>query len=42
MMTGPQNWRTAYPAFLAGMVVIGVISYFLLRRIDARGAARPE
>jgi len=42
MMTGPANWRTAYPAFLAGMVVIGIISYFLLRRIEARGEDRPE
>lgn len=40
MMTGPGNWRTAYPAFLAGMIVIGVISYFLLRRIEARGEDR--
>lgn len=39
---GPENWRTSYPAFLAGMVVISVISYFLLRRIEARGTDRPE
>lgn len=38
MMTGPGNWRIAYPAFLAGMAVIGVISYFILRWIDQRGA----
>ena len=42
MMTGPGNWRTAYPAFLAGMAVIGAISYFLLRRIEARGEAHPD
>jgi len=37
MMTGADNWRIAYPAFLVGMVVIGVISYFLLQRIERRG-----
>jgi len=42
MMTGPQNWRTAYPAFLGGMVVIGVISFFVLRWIESRGEEHPE
>jgi magnesium transporter len=37
MMTGPENWRIAYPAFLAGMGVIGVISYFILAWLDRRG-----
>jgi magnesium transporter len=36
MMTGPQNWRIAYPAFMAAMVAIGVASYHLLRWLDAR------
>ena len=42
MMTGPENWRRAYPAFLAGMVAIGVISYFVLRWIESRGSDRPD
>jgi len=33
MMTGPANWRIAYPAFLLGMGVIGIANYYLLRRI---------
>jgi magnesium transporter len=33
MMTGPANWRIAYPAFLLGMAVIGVANYYLLKRI---------
>jgi magnesium transporter len=33
MMTGPANWRIAYPAFLLGMAVIGLANYYLLRRI---------
>jgi magnesium transporter len=42
MMTGPQNWRIAYPAFIAGMAVIGVINYFLLRWIESRHPDRPD
>jgi magnesium transporter len=33
MMTGQENWRIAYPAFLLAMAVIGVVNYYLLRRI---------
>ncbi len=40
MMTGSGNWRIAYPAFLLAMVLIGVISFFVLRWIERRGAPR--
>ena len=36
MMTGPQNWRIAYPAFLAAMVAIGLANYYLLKRLDKK------
>jgi len=36
MMTGPSNWKVAYPAFLIGMAAIGAISYRLLRRAESR------
>lgn len=36
MMTGPENWRFTYPLFLLAMVVIGAISYFLLKWIISR------
>jgi magnesium transporter len=36
MMTGPQNWRVAYPIFLIAMVVIAVINYFLIKWIEKR------
>lgn len=36
MMTGPENWRIAYPLFLLAMVVVGAVSYFFLRRIVKR------
>ncbi len=40
MMTGQANWRIAYPLFLLGMVVIGVINFYLLRWIDRRSKPR--
>jgi magnesium transporter len=34
MMTGPENWRLSYPFFLAAMLVIGILNYVLLRRME--------
>ncbi len=36
MMTGPQNWRIAYPLFLLGIAGLGVISYFFLKWLEKR------
>ncbi len=36
MMTGADNWRIAYPAFMGAMVVIGVANYYLLRWVDSK------
>ena len=36
MMTGEQNWRIAYPAFLVAMVVLGVCNYYLIKWLDKR------
>jgi len=36
MMTGAQNWRIAYPLFMAVMAVIGIANYYLLKWIDAK------
>ena len=37
MMTGPSNWRIAYPAFLAALVVLGAINYYILKVVEERG-----
>jgi len=37
MMTGPGNWRIAYPLFLLAMVIIGVLNYFLIKWLEKRG-----
>ncbi len=37
MMTGAANWRIAYPLFLAGMVVIGLANYYVLKLLERRG-----
>ena len=42
MMTGPANWKIAYPAFLLLMAILGVGNYLLLKRLDARDRARIE
>lgn len=42
MMTGPANWRVAYPAFLLGMVLIGVCTYLILRRIDKKAGLKKD
>jgi magnesium transporter len=36
MMTGPGNWRIAYPAFLAAMVVMGFANYYLLKKLEKK------
>ncbi len=40
MMTGPQNWRLAYPLFLLGMAVLGILSYSFLKWLEKRSTAR--
>jgi magnesium transporter len=36
MMTGEKNWRFAYPLFILGMVAIGVITFFFIRRLERK------
>jgi magnesium transporter len=36
MMTGPENWRISYPAFLGAMVVLGVINFYFLKWFESR------
>jgi magnesium transporter len=36
MMTGPDNWKVAYPLFLGGMVIVAAINYWLIRKIEKR------
>lgn len=34
MMTGPQNWRIAYPLLLLIMLVLAVLNYILLKAVE--------
>jgi magnesium transporter len=36
MMTGPQNWKISYPAFLLAIGVIGFINYGLLKWLERK------
>jgi len=38
MMTGPENWRMSYPLFLLGMLVLAIISYLIIKRLEKRKA----
>jgi magnesium transporter len=40
MMTRPENWRIAYPAFLLAMVMIGFGNYYLLNWLEKRSRRR--
>jgi magnesium transporter len=40
MMTGPANWRIAYPAFLLAIVVIGFANYYLFIWLEKRRRQR--
>jgi magnesium transporter len=46
MMTGPGNWKIAYPVFLVAMVGVGFINYLILKKWEARerkkAAANPS
>ncbi len=37
MMTGPDNWKVTYPLFLLGMVIIGVVNYYFIKRMERKG-----
>jgi len=41
MMTDPSNWKIAYPLFILGMVFIGVINYYLIKRLEKKRKFRP-
>ena len=34
MMTGPENWKISYPAFLLVMALLGVANYYYLRWLE--------
>jgi len=36
MMTKPENWRISYPAFLLAMVLLGIVNYYLLIRMEKK------
>ncbi len=42
MITGSSNWKIAYPLFLLGMLMIGIINYYLIRRLDKGRRTKDE
>jgi magnesium transporter len=37
MMTGPSNWPIAYPVFIVILTAIGIVNYYLFKRLERRG-----
>jgi len=37
MMTGSENWKIAYPVFMAGMALLGFLCFLWLRRLEKNG-----
>jgi magnesium transporter len=37
MMTGPDNWKVTYPLFLLGMIIIGIVNYYFIKRLEKKG-----
>ena len=42
MMTGPSNWRISYPLFLLAMILIGVGSFAVLKRLVKRDEEKED
>lgn len=36
MITGPDKWKIAYPLFILGMIIIGVVSYLIIRKLEKK------
>lgn len=34
MITGQENWEVAYPLFILGMLIIGLVTYFAIKRME--------
>ncbi len=42
MMTGPRNWRIAYPIFLGLMMGVGLVSFSILKRLETKERRKLE
>jgi magnesium transporter len=41
MMTGPDKWKITYPLFLLGIVIIAIVNYYIIKRLEKRENSRP-
>lgn len=42
MMTGADKWRVSYPLFILGMVVIALVNYWVIRRMEKKDKRKKE
>lgn len=36
MITGPSNWKISYPLFILGMIIIAVVNFLVIMRIEKK------
>jgi magnesium transporter len=36
MMTGPEHWKVSYPLFLLGMLIIGGVNFYFIKRMEKK------
>jgi magnesium transporter len=39
MMTGPENWKISYPIFIVVMVIIAIVNYYFIRRMEKKNGS---
>jgi len=39
MMTGPENWKISYPVFIVVMVIIAIVNYYFIRRMEKKNGS---
>ncbi len=42
MITGPSNWRTSYPLFILAMIIIGIVNYVLIIRVERKRGSKKD
>lgn len=42
MITGPSNWRTTYPLFIMAMIIIGIVNYVLIIRVERKRGSKKD
>jgi magnesium transporter len=39
-LTGAENWKIAYPLFLLGLTVLGMINFLIIKKLEKKDLAK--